>query len=78
LTEAHSEKQIEQKRSHPSAIQLSQTQERKEKKGRDEPTRATTTMATMVASSCHGQLLLFLLVAVASACLGSAAAHQAG
>ncbi|AQK81849.1 ER membrane protein complex subunit 7-like protein [Zea mays] len=35
-------------------------------------------MATMAASSCHGQLLLFLLVAVASACLGSAAAHQAG
>lgn len=35
MTEAHSEKQIEQKRSHPSAIQLSQ---KKRKKGRDEPT----------------------------------------
>nr|AGT15918.1 hypothetical protein SHCRBa_179_G22_R_40 [Saccharum hybrid cultivar R570]AGT16392.1 hypothetical protein SHCRBa_181_K17_R_20 [Saccharum hybrid cultivar R570] len=33
----------------------------------------------MAASSlCHRHLLLFLLVAVASACLGTAAAHQAG
>jgi len=33
----------------------------------------------MAASSlCHGHLLLFLLVSVTSACLGTAAAHQAG
>lgn len=68
-------------RSNRSAVihQLFSYHKRKEKKAAtSRRARATTTMATMTASSCHGQLLLFLLVAVVSACLGSAAAHQAG